>query len=77
MFSHITQNWRGRPLESIETIVSLIGSTTTATGLRIRAAANHKRYDAGRKISKKEFADISLVRHSFHGDWNYAIEPRA
>ena len=38
MFCHITQNWRGRPLETVEAIVSLIGSTTTKAGLRIKTA---------------------------------------
>jgi Rhodopirellula transposase DDE domain len=75
MFSHITQNWRGRPLESVETIVNLIGSTTTTTGLRIKAAANHKKYPAGRKVSDEELAVVSLERDSFHGEWNYAIAP--
>jgi len=75
MFSHVTQNWRGRPLESVETIVNLIGSTTTTSGLRIKAAANHKKYPAGRKVSDEELAAVSLEHDSFHGEWNYAIDP--
>ena len=75
MFSHITQNWRGRPLESLETIVSLIGSTTTTTGLRIKAAANHRTYAVGKKVSDAELAGVNLTRHDFHGEWNYSITP--
>jgi len=35
MFSHISMNWRGKPLVSHEVIVNLIASTTTQTGLKI------------------------------------------
>lgn len=76
MFSHITQNWRGRPLESIETIVSLIGATTTSTGLRIKAAPNRRSYATGRKVGNKDLAELNIIRNDFHGDWNYAIAPR-
>ena len=52
MFCHITENWRGRPLVSHEVIVQLIGSTTTTTGLTIRAGAGHaRRYPTGVKVS--------------------------
>ena len=75
MFCHITQNWRGRPLESLETVVNLIGSTTTRTGLKIRAAADTGTYPVGVKVSDDELSGVQLQRHSFHGDWNYTIRP--
>jgi hypothetical protein len=73
MFCHITQNWRGRPLESVESIVSLIGSTTTNAGLRIRAALDKNQYDKGVEISDEEFATLRIKPHRFHGDWNYTF----
>ncbi len=75
MFCHITQNWRGRPLESLETIVSLIGNTRTAKGLRIKSSLDNRRYDDGLSISDRELARVRLSPHRFHGDWNYSITP--
>jgi hypothetical protein len=75
MFCHITQNWRGRPLESVEAIVSLIGSTTTKAGLRIRSALDRNPYDKAIRVSDEELANIHIKPHSFHGDWNYTIRP--
>ena len=76
MFAYITQNWRGKPLISHEVIVNLIGSTTTKSGLRIRAALDTGRYATGRKIPDAEFADLQVKRDPFHGEWNYTIVPR-
>ena len=76
LFSHITQNWRGKPLVSHEVIVQLIAHTTTAAGLRVRAALDRNRYPTGQNVSRAEFARIKLTRADFHGDWNYAIHPR-
>jgi len=77
LFSFISQNWRGKPLRSFETIVSLIGATTTATGLRVHAELNTETYAAGIKVSDQAFAQIKIRRDKFHGDWNYEIQPRA
>jgi transposase len=76
MFCHITQNWRGRPLTTLETVVNLIGSTTTRTGLRIRAALDEKDYQTGIKISDEQMAAIPLKPHRLHADWNYTILSR-
>ena len=73
MFSHITQNWRGRPLTSHEVIVKLIANTTTNAGLKIQAALDTKEYPTGIKISEQEMAAINLEKSSFHGEWNYTI----
>lgn len=75
MFCHITQNWRGRPLESVETVVKLIGSTTTAEGLRIRAGLDPNEYEKGIKVTDEELAAVNLRRSRVHGQWNYIIEP--
>ena len=76
MFSFITLNWRGRPLASLATIVNLIGSVRTQTGLRVRAEIDRGQYPKGRKMTEEEMAQIQLHPDEFHGDWNYTITPR-
>jgi len=75
MFCFITKNWRGRPLTSLETIVELIGSTTTDTGLTVRAALDHAEYETGIKVTDEQLAQVNLKRSDFHGEWNYTIRP--
>jgi hypothetical protein len=77
MFCHITQNWRGRPLVDLECVVNLIGSTTTETGLEIRAELDRKAYPLGRVVTQEEMDSISIMADEFHGEWNYTIRPRA
>ncbi|MGK5086031.1 ISAzo13 family transposase, partial [Bdellovibrionota bacterium FG-2] len=74
-FSYITKNWRGRPLASLTTIINLIASTRTKSGLRVRCELDKGKYPKGVKISDAQFATINLRRHKFHGDWNYTIRP--
>lgn len=76
LFSFISLNWRGVPLRSYEIIVSLIGATTTTTGLKVRCELDKNIYPKGIKVPDKELAAVNLIRHDFHGDWNYTIEPR-
>lgn len=76
LFSFITTNWRGRPLVSHQVIVQLIGATTTRTGLEVRCELDPGTYPAGVKISDAELATLNIVRHDFHGEWNYTIKPR-
>ena len=75
MFCHITQNWRGRPLESVEAVVNLIGSTTTSTGLRVCAGVDTNTYDKGIKIPDDELSTVNLKPSRVRGAWNYSIEP--
>jgi hypothetical protein len=75
LFSFITINWRGKPLRSYRTIVQLIAATTTDTGLRVRAELDENKYLKGVKVSDAQLAAVNLIRHSFHGDWNYTIAP--
>jgi hypothetical protein len=73
LFAHISMNWRGRPLTSHETVVDLIGATTTRTGLRVRAELDRGSYPTGVKIADKDLAAVPLQRHDWHGDWNYTV----
>ena len=77
LFSFITQNWRGRPLVCLQTIVNLIANTTTRAGLSVKAALDNKRYETKIKVTDDELARVRLHRHEFHGDWNYSIRPRS
>lgn len=75
MFSFITQNWRGKPLVSHQAIVNLIASTTTRTGLTVKAALDTDHYETKIKVTDQELARLNLQRDEFHGDWNYTLSP--
>jgi hypothetical protein len=75
MFCHITENWRGKPLVSRAVIVSLIGSTTTRTGLRVKAELDDNFYATGVKVSEADLATVKMKQDTFHGEWNYTIVP--
>jgi len=78
LFSHISMNWRGRPLTSHEVIINTIAATTTRTGLRVQAALDTSTYPKGIRISDKQMKDLekrSIRRHTFHGEWNYTLLP--
>jgi hypothetical protein len=76
LFCHITQNWRGKPLRTFETIVDLIGNTTTVAGLRVRAKLDSRKYRTGVEITKTQMNGLALRPHKFHGEWNYELQPR-
>ena len=80
MFSAITMNWRGRPLETHEVVVETIAATTSRTGLRIQAMLDTNTYQKGIKITDqqmKTFEAAHLQRHDFHGVWNYTVNAPA
>ena len=80
LFSHISMNWRGRPLTSHEVIVETIAATTTQTGLTIHAELDTTEYPTGVKIADDDMKTLEttgiLTRHTFHGEWNYSLNPR-
>ena len=75
LFSQITMNWRGRALSSLEAVVALIGNTKTSTGLKVKAIADQKEYQVGRRVTDEEMAKLKVEREEFHGNWNYVIKP--
>jgi hypothetical protein len=75
MFSHISMNWRGKPLYSHEVIVNLIASTTTDTGLKIEAELDANAYPKGIQVTDEELNRVRIQRAEFHGEWNYTILP--
>jgi hypothetical protein len=76
LFSHITLNWRGRPLKTYQTVVNLIANTTTTTGLTVRCQLDPNSYPTNIKLTNQQKASIPITRHKFHGDWNYTIHPQ-
>ena len=76
MFCHITQNWRGTPLESRMAVVELIAATTTTAGLRIESALDTRTYEKGIKVSVAEMTALDITGDPFHPEWNYTLKPR-
>jgi hypothetical protein len=76
LFSFVTQNWRGKPLVTVQAIVELIGNTRTTKGLVVKAALDPSEYPTGKQVSNEELSQVLLQPHDFHGDWNYTIRPR-
>ena len=76
LFSFITINWRGKPLTSLETIVNLIASTTTRSGLKVFARLDEGSYPAKVTVSHAELVAVALQGDGFHPEWNYTREPR-
>jgi transposase len=75
LFSHITMNWRGRPLTSHDVVINSIAATTTRTGLTVQADLDDGTYPTGVKVSNAQMAALPISRHPFHGDWNYTLHP--
>jgi Rhodopirellula transposase DDE domain len=75
MFSFVSLNWRGRPLESLQVIINLIANTKTNTGLKLYAQLDNRSYERGLEVTDEQLAAVNITRHTFHGDWNYTINP--
>jgi len=75
MFSFVSLNWRGKPLESLEVIISLISATTTNTGLKVYARLDDREYEKGVEVTDDQLAAVNIRRDAFHGEWNYTVIP--
>ena len=76
LFSHISMNWRGRPLVSHDVVVKLIGATMTKTGLKVKAKLDKRKYPLKLKVTDEQMESLNIEPHKFHGEWNYTIRPR-
>jgi Rhodopirellula transposase DDE domain len=76
LFSFITQNWRAKPLETLEVIINLIAATTTRTGLEVYAQLDERAYPDKIRVPEAEISAVALTGHQFHPEWNYSINPR-
>ena len=75
LFSFVSLNWRGKPLESLEVIIDLIAATTTSTGLKVYAQLDERPYPKEVEVTDQELAAVNITRNPFHGEWNYTITP--
>ena len=76
LFCFISQNWRGRPLMTLQTVINLIGGTKTKKGLKVKAVLDENEYKKGIRVTDKEMKTINVIKDDFHGEWNYKIAPR-
>jgi len=76
LFSHISLNWRGKPLVDYLTIVKLIAATTTTSGLKVKARLDRRRYKKGIKVPTATIKKLQIQPHKFHGEWNYTVFPQ-
>ncbi|PIW08302.1 ISAzo13 family transposase [Candidatus Collierbacteria bacterium CG17_big_fil_post_rev_8_21_14_2_50_45_7] len=76
LFSFITINWRAKPLTSLETIIELLSHTTTKEGLKVTAMIDQNKYPTKIKVTDAQLASLNIIRHQFHGEWNYTIHPQ-
>jgi hypothetical protein len=77
LFCHITRNWQGVPLETLEIVVNLIGSTRTKEGLEVHAWLDERQYQKAKTVTDAQLSEIRIRRHAFHGEWNYRILPNS
>jgi hypothetical protein len=75
LFSAISGNWAGEPLRSYEKILKFIRTTTTSTGLKVRAFLDRGNYPLGVKPSAARLREIRITRHKKVPRWNYTIAP--
>jgi transposase len=75
LFSYISINWRGKPLDELLTVINLIASTTTAAGLTVDCICDTQEYKKGIDVTDDELSAVNIIPHDFHGEWNYTIMP--
>ena len=76
LFCYISSNWKGIPLINVETIINLIGSTTTTNGLKVICVKDDNKYEIGKKVSDEDFAKINIKGNDKFPQWNYVISPK-
>jgi len=76
LFSEISKNWAGRPLESYETMLNYIQTTKTNTGLSVSASLIEGKYTKGMKATREEVAALNIVAHSVQPKRNYTLHPQ-
>jgi hypothetical protein len=76
LFSYISLTWKGQPLWSYESVINLIGTTRTKSGLKVKAVLDLNKYETGIKISNEEMKQLQIHRHKTHPEWNYTLSPR-
>jgi hypothetical protein len=76
LFSEISKNWAGQPLESYETVLKFLRTTKTAAGLVVNATLLDGDYQTGSKISQAQMDSLNMRQHRVLPMWNYTLLPR-
>ena len=76
LFAQISRNWQGQPLRSVQTMINYIRTTTTSTGLKVRASMTRREYPKGVRITDDQMAELNLCPHDVLPNWNYTLLPR-
>lgn len=76
LFSEISKNLRGRPLDNYETLLNHIATTKTKTGLVVKSRLLEGDYPLKQKVPKEAIAALNLHPHTVFPQWNYTIRPR-
>ena len=75
LFSEITKNWQGQPLQSFQTILNYIRTTTTRNGLTVQAFLVRKKYSKGIKVSDNQMRTLNIEKHPQCPKQHYALSP--
>jgi len=75
LFSEISKHWAGRPLDTYETVLNYLCTTTTVTGLRVRAHLVQKRYEKGLSVTDAQMSTLQLIKDPTLPKWNYTLRP--
>jgi hypothetical protein len=76
LFSHVSMNWSGQPLRSLDVMLAFIRGTTTTAGLKVEAQLDHEIYRKGRKVTERQLKELALSPHDVCPRWNYTLSPR-
>ena len=75
LFNYISINWRAKPLVSRQTVIDLIASTKTSTGLKIYARVDPHTYPTKIQVTNEQMRAVNIKTEKFHPEWNYTIIP--
>ena len=73
LFSEISKNWAGRPLDSFETVLKYLRTTKTSTGLNVKAHYVRKQYEKGERVSDKQMKELQIEKHETLSNWSYKL----
>jgi hypothetical protein len=77
LFSAISKNWQGVPLETYQVALNYLSTTKTQTGLKVSAKLNSKTYEKGQQVTNEEMKMLNIRSHRTLPEWNYTIKPYA
>ena len=75
LFSAISINWSGIPLDSIDTMLNLIRNTSNKSGLTVESFYIGKSYEKRKKYSDEDMERINIEHWPIVPDLTYTIHP--